>query len=422
MSDGAPGDGRAFSVMNVEDIEPWEYYEAARSQGNVIWDEGMGGWAVLGFKDCAWVEQNEDKFRNPYQTVPDVVVQIKGGGRNIALLGGEEHKRMRRFVLQLLTPRLIESYRQKHVVPIVSMMIQRVLSRPGKADLTTDYGDQIPSRVIAALLGMPWQDDALIQRILHLHEQMMEVLGALFATEELVQKGLAISKELNEMLLPYIRDRRENPQDDFISRVWQEAPSEYGDDLTEEDATAICRELFLGGADTTVHGIANTLYLILTNAEVRTAVETNRKAALPVAVEEALRLYGSIMYRFRVANQDIEVGGVQIRKDEKLVLLHSAANRDPEKFACPHMADLNRRLPADHLAFNKGPRSCVGMGLARAEINEAVGAILDNLPDLKLDPTAPPPHFGGHFVRSWRPLNVTFAADASHGTDKPAWM
>ena len=210
------------------------------------------------------------------------------------------------------------------------------------------------------------------------------------------------------MLLPYIRSRRANPADDFISRVWQEAPSGFGDDMTEADVVAISRELFLGGADTTVHGIANTLYLILTDDEVRRAVEADRKTALPTAIEEALRLYGSIMYRYRFANKDTVVGGIAIEEGQKLILVHSAANRDVAKFACPHLADLERRLPADHLAFNKGPRACVGMGLARVEIREAVAAILDRLPNLRLDPDAEKPHFSGLFVRSWRPLNVLF--------------
>lgn len=400
-----------FSIKNVENVEPWDYYDSMRTQGPLVWDAAMSAWAVLSFNECAHIETNEDKFRNPYQTVPPVVVEIKGGGRNITLLSGEEHMRMRRFFLKLMTPPLVESYRQNHVTPIVDMLIKRVLAKgTGKADLTTEFGDQIPPRVIAALLGMPWQDDAMVAQILHLHEEIMEVIGSGFASEEMRQKGLVVSKQINDMLLPYIRDRKSNPQDDFISRVWSEAPQDFGGDLTEEDVVAICRELFLGGADTTVHGIANVLYLVLTNDEIRNAIHADRKAAVATAVEESMRLYGSVMYRFRVANEDCTIAGVDVLKDQRLILLHSAANRDPAKYGCPHSADMSRRPAADHLAFNKGPRSCIGMGLARAEMRDAVLAVLDNLPGVHLDKTAAPPEFLSLFMRSWRPLNVVFTA------------
>lgn len=398
-----------FSVRNVEDIEPWEYYDSMRVQGPLIWDEAMKAWAVLGFEECAYVEMNEDKFRNPYQGVPDVVVQIKGGGRNISLLSGEEHMRMRRFFLKLMTPPLVEGYRQNQVTPIIDMLMKRIIAKgTGRADLCSEFGDQIPPRVIAALLGMPWEDDAMVARILHLHEEIMQVIGTGFATEEIRQKGLKVSAEINDLLLPYIRDRKANPKDDFISRVWTEAPSEFEGELTEDDVVAISRELFLGGADTTVHGIANVLYLVLANPEIRASIVADRKTALPIAVEESMRLYGSVMYRFRVANEDCIVGNAEVKKDQRLILLHSAANRDPGKYCCPHMAELTRKPAADHLAFNKGPRSCVGMGLARAEMRDAVASVLDNLPNVRLDETAEAPIFKSLFMRSWRPLNVTF--------------
>ncbi|MGI4795948.1 MAG: cytochrome P450 [Janthinobacterium lividum] len=397
------------SIRNYENVEPWAAYDMLRGQASLIWDEPMQAWIVLGYELCTHIEINENRFRNAYQDAPPVVVQIKGGGRNITMLDGEEHRRMRHFFMSLMTPALVEGYRQQQIEPVIRLLMQRILAKgTRRADLTSEFGDQIPARVIAALLGMPWQDDALVAKILHLHEEIMEVIGLSFATEEIRQRGLRVSQDLNNLLLPYIRNRREHPQDDFISRVWTKAPGEFGADLTEEDAVAISRELFLGGADTTMHGIANVNYLILTNREVRQAVELDRKKNISLAVEESMRLYGSVMYRFRIANQDCTLDGVEVGKDQKLILLHSAANRDPAKFGCPHEADLARPRLSDHLAFNKGPRSCVGISLARAEMRDALAAVLDYLPNVNLDPDAEPPHFKSLFMRSWRPINVSF--------------
>ncbi len=207
--------------------------------------------------------------------------------------------------------------------------------------------------------------------------------------------------------MPWIRARREQPEDDFISRVWSESPAFEGE-LSEADVVAICREIFLGGADTTVHGIANMHYLVLTDAAVRDQVQAAGAAVLPAVVEETMRLYGSVMYRFRIANQDCTIAGQAVQAGERLILLHSSANRDPAHYACPHMADLIRKPANDHLAFNKGPRSCVGIHLSRSEMREALTAVLARLPGVELDPGAEPPRYRGLFMRSWRPLNVRF--------------
>jgi cytochrome P450 len=71
---------------------------------------------------------------------------------------------------------------------------------------------------------------------------------------------------------------------------------------------------------------------------------------------------------------------------------------------------LKRPRPTEHLAFNKGPRMCVGASLARAEISGVVNAVLDRFSDIRLDPDAAPPSFLGHVNRSFRPLNVLLTA------------
>jgi cytochrome P450 len=395
-----------FTVRAFENKEPWTDYDAWRARGPLVWDDVMNGWAVLDYDSCLLIEMNEDRFRNPYVGVPPIIVQVKGGRSNITLTSGEEHMRLRRFLMRLFTPPLLDIYRERHVRPIIAMLVDRFVNR-GHADLCSELGDQIPPRVIAALLGLDWQDDHLIERILDLHEKIMVFLGTRFSGEEAAKAALATSREINDILLPQIRKTRETPGDDFISRIWREAPADYAD-MDEDVVLGVCRELFLGGADTTVHGIANSLYLMLTNDDLRAAITADRKAALAAHVEEAMRLYGSVMYRFRVSNEDCMIAGQEVKKNQVLILLHSAANRDPGHFACPHAPDLGRRPISDHLAFNKGPRSCIGIGLARIEMRETLEAVLDRLAGVRLDPDAPAPEFKSLFMRSWRPLNVRF--------------
>jgi cytochrome P450 len=368
----------------------------------------MNAWLVLDYANCVHIETHEDQFANPYAGASPLVIKVKGGPANITLTQGETHERLRRFHQRLLSPKAVADYRENQIKPIISWLLDRVVQRgKGSAELVADLADQIPPRVIAALFGMPWQDDAMIARILHCHEEIMAWIGLKNSGDAATQRAVSASNELNAMLLPYIRARRQSPTTDFISRVWLDAPEYYGT-LEEEDALGICREIFLGGSDTTVHGISNALYIVLSNAEVRDAIERDREKALYHCIEEAMRLFSAVQYRFRISQEDCKLGGAQIKAGQTLVLVHAAANRDPARYSCPSQVDLGRTQPADHLAFNRGPRTCVGAGLARREMFDAVSAVLDRLPGVTLDPAQPPPRFTSLFMRSFKPLHVCF--------------
>ncbi len=397
-----------ITMRGLENVDPFPAYEALRAQGSVVWDESLKGWLVLDFDLCRHVELNEQtQFRNMYADADPLVVELKGGAANITVSQGEQHLRMRRFHMSLLSPKALQSYRDNIVTPIIQNTLDRVLAKRGSADLAADFGDQIPPRVICALLGMPWQDDDLIRKTLDLNEEIMKWIGRGYYDEASIRDARAASNAINEILLPYIRERRVRPQNDFISRVWQEAPHEYGE-LSEADALAICRELYLGGADTTVHGIANSLYLLLWNPKIRAAVDQDREK-IGAVIEEAQRLYGSPQWRYRRANQDCVLGGVEVKKDQVLILLHGAGNRDPKQFGeCPAEPNLDRPRIRDHLTFNYGPRACVGMGLARIEMRDALNGVLDRLPNVRPDPDAEQPRFANLFMRSYRPLHVRF--------------
>jgi cytochrome P450 len=396
----------ALTMLSVKDADPFGFYEALRARSPIVRDEVMNAWLVLDYAECRDIESNEAAFANPYANASDLMRKIKGGASNITLTQGEVHERLRRFHSRLLSPKAVASYREQHVLPIIEFLIRRIEPKRS-ADLAADYADQLPPRVIAALFGMPWQDDDLVKRILHLHEDIMGWIGMQHATGPLADRAIAAADELNAMLLHYLRLRRDQPADDFASRIWLDAPDYYGE-IDEAAALGISREIFLGGSDTTVHALANCFYLMLTRPDLRARIAADRGASLAAFVEESMRIYGSVQYRFRIAASDTRIGGVDVKAGDVLVLVHAAANRDPKKFSCPMEIDLNRPRLRDHLAFNVGPRTCVGAGLARVEMHDSIQTLLDRLPNLRLDPGAEVPRFSSLFMRSWRPLHVLF--------------
>ncbi|KQX23392.1 MULTISPECIES: cytochrome P450 [unclassified Sphingomonas] len=394
------------SLLATVDVDPYPFYDDRRAQG-VVWDPEMQGWLVTSFELCKFVESREDLFRHPYADADETLTFIKGGRRNITILQGEEHGRMHRYLFKLFTPVAVKSYAADHVLPILDYLFDRFAER-GSADLAFELADQLPPRVLVSLFGMDWRDDALVDAMLRLHGVVMHWIGG---TKDAASTAAAeaAASELNELLLPVIRARREQPGNDLISRLWAEAPALF-DDISDQDMLSICRELFLGGSDTSVHAIANAIYLLLTEDGLKARIAGGGDKAMAAFVEEVMRLYGSVQHRFRLANQDIELGGVAIARNDRVIAINAAANRDPERFADPGALDLDRSAVRDHLAFNAGPRACVGSSLARSEIREAVAMVLDRLANVRLDPTKPAPRFASFYVRSFRPLHVLFDA------------
>lgn len=405
-TENAETSGAAARILDWADTDPAKFFEDLRKHGSPIWDDQANAWLVLEYDQCVEAEASEEIFGNIYMNADPILLELKGGKANLTVSQGEEHDRLRKFHLALLSAKAVESYREKHVLPVIDFVFGRIADK-GRADLRTELVQQVVPRVICSLMGMPWKDDAQMARILELNDDIVRFIGNNYRGEDLKEKALAASKELNAMLLPYVRERRESPADDFISRVWQEAPAEYGDDLTEDDAVAICRELYFAASDTTNHGTSNALYLLLTKDEERDKVYADRKMVANL-IEEALRLYNVVQMRHRIAKQDTVLGDKHIKQGDMLLMVHAAANRDPSHYECPHAMNMNRPRPAVHMAFGRGPRSCIGAQLARSEMREMINAVMDRLPNVRLDPNAEPPKFGGGYMRSYKPLNVVW--------------
>ncbi|MDB6060594.1 MAG: hypothetical protein JWM78_697 [Verrucomicrobiaceae bacterium] len=397
------------SLLATANQDPHPFFDAWREQSPLFWDETVNAWLVLSYDQCREVLIAEDRFRHPYADADATLIDVKGGARNITVLQGAEHQRMHRYIARLFSPQNIQLYHERHLLPTTHFLIDRFIER-GTADLAAEFADQLPARVFMSLFGMDAHDDIFVARVRELHEIIMKWSGGRqFQGEEMTQLALAASQELNEILLPYIRARRDNPQPDLISRLWAEAP-EVLEGVTEDDMLATCRELYLGGTDTTVHALCNAIYLLLTQPDVCRAVNADRGDTMNSFIEEVMRLLGSVQYRYRIANQDCDVGGVAVKRNDVLIVVNAAANRDPQHYGCPAAVDLRRPSSRDHLAFNAGPRSCVGAPLAREEMRVALGALLDRLPQWRLDSEREAPCFAGLFTRSYRPLHIRFGA------------
>ena len=109
-----------------------------------------------------------------------------------------------------------------------------------------------------------------------------------------------------------------------------------------------------------------------------------------------------------VAKDGVEIGGHPVPKGATLNVNVGSANRDPERYADPDKFDIFRDRKWRHLAFASGPHVCIGQHLARVEMTRALNALMDRLPNLRLDPDMPPPDIRGHHLRVPAHIYVKF--------------
>jgi cytochrome P450 len=398
-------------LLLTRNVLPFVSYARMREEP-VRWDKSMNGWVVSSYDLCKKVLRGDNTtFRHIDQDNREVVTLVTGAPRHMSFMTGDEHRRLHQWWLRLFSPGRMTEIHETVVKPIVAATVDRFVNT-GAADLYPDLAARIPPRVIAAVLGLPWEDDEWIARML----ELLNRVGAFFnrpPTEENIEAdAIPASDELTAMLLPVIEERRSGDGDDIISTAWRDGP-EILSDWDETDVMGMVRTMFLGGTDTTARGIANAMFLVLSRPDVATQVREDPSLE-PAFVEESLRLFPPAHFRVRLANEDVEVGGVTIHKDEKVLPLLGSANRDPGKYPEPDEFAMDRRALRDHVAFNYGSRTCVGAALARSEIQESVHAVLGRLPNLRLDPDAPAPVHDGFALRSYIMLRVKF--DVPHTT------
>ncbi|WOH80375.1 cytochrome P450 [Bradyrhizobium sp. BEA-2-5] len=392
-------------MLWLAEKEPFSTYDVLRKRGPIVWDPGMECWLALGYDLCRAVESDENMYRILSADKTPLQYEITGGRSAVSSLLGAPHMRMRRLYWRMLNPNVMPKYREEHVVPVINDAIDR-FEKAGRAELVTEFADSVPARIMASMFGIPWRDDALLADIQQWQRDVVAWVGMMYA-EHLTAKAKHASDQLNNLFMPLVRERRDNRADDLISAIWTYAPQDYGE-VDELDVIAIVRDMTQGAGETTTNAVANAVYLYVTNPAIREAVSKDQQDALNALVEETLRLLPSPQWRFRAANQDVSLSGVAVRKDDKICLLHAAANRDPDHYACPHALDLHRERPTDHVAFNVGTRLCLGMHLARLQMRECLKALINRLPNLRLDPAAEAPRFRGFSHRSFGPQHVLF--------------
>jgi cytochrome P450 PksS len=182
-----------------------------------------------------------------------------------------------------------------------------------------------------------------------------------------------------------VDERGRRPGDDLISVLV--ASREEGR-LTAAEVSAQCQLLFSAGHQTVIYQLCNAVHAFLSHLGQLRRLQADPSLIGP-AVEESFRYDPAVAFLPKVAAADLEIGGRPISEGQVVLLGIAAANRDPEVFPDPDRCDVGRAA-RPHVSFGTGAHACLGMGLARLELEVALLTLFRQFPCLRLDPADPP--------------------------------
>ncbi len=348
---------------------------AARPVSPLLFPDGHEGWLVTGYDEVRQLmadtrfssRQDLDIVHVPYET-PGMPAATEPSPQMPGLfisMDPPDHTRLRKRLTGAFTVKRMKML-EEQIVEIAERQVEHLASLTPPVDLVKEFALPVPSLVICALLGVPYEDRETFQansaQFLVKDQTLEEKMGALGA--------------LLGYLTELVTSKRAEPGEDILSDLARH------DDLTIEELTGAAFLLLLAGHETTANVLALGTFALLEHpaqlAELRADPEL-----MPGAVEELMRYLSIADIFYRYATEDIELGGETIGKGSTVVVSLLAANRDPRRFENADELDIHRQARG-HLSFGHGVHQCLGQQLARIEMRAGFAGLLRRFPDLAL--------------------------------------
>jgi cytochrome P450 len=345
---------------------------------------------VLGYKEVAQINGDPETYSNDaYQNLLGLTF-----GKSLTVMNPPEHSRYRRIFQRAFLPGIVNRWGDSLVAPVVNALIDRFATR-GCADLVTEFAMLYPFQIIYRQLELPEADIATFHKL---------AVAQTLTINELTRYGREAAAKLGDYFRNLIAERRQRPGEGLIGLLVEAEVD--GERLPEDVIISFLRQLINAAGDTTYRSTGTMLVGLLSSPEQYAEVCASR-SLVASAIEETLRWDGPVVMVYRTAVRNTTLGGIDIPAGATLGVIVGAANRDPEIFPNPDRFDIHRHQ-SRHFAFGYGPHVCIGQHLARLEMTRALNAIMDRLPNLRLDPDRPPPVVRGGVMRTPREVFVRF--------------
>lgn len=372
--------------MNIDLLNPKSFhgghphnqYAWLRDNAPCYWHsepDGTGFWVVTKYEDVYNIGRDAATFSSE----PTIAIQdpdpeqanFSGPHKMMLMMDPPEHTAYRKLISREFTQGPANKYNAR-IKQLAAQIVDAVIEQ-GECDFVADIAGEMPSYVIADLLGLPLDDGRELYKLTEIIHSAAESLPE-NAIPQAVQKMFDYGQGV-------IKDKRENPADDLASKLL--SAEVEGKKLEDAEFLLFFMLLIDAGGDTTRNLIATGMYELLHNPDQLALLQSDLEKYLPSARDELLRWTSPVIYMRRTATSNTRIQNCEIAAGDKVVLYYGAANRDSDIFTNANQLDI-QRSPNKHVAFGGGHHLCLGQWFARLEIDALLFEVLSRMKNLKI--------------------------------------
>lgn len=370
-----------FSLFDPKVLaNPYPVYQKLRAEYPVYWSEEHRGWIVTRYSDITNIISDLSfssmVLPTPDQVEPEQRPMIENLLGFLFVIDPPAHTHIRKLMGKAFTECFKDGLRE-HVQQTANSLLDDV-QESGRMDIVQDLAISLPLTVIVRLLGLPLEDRAQFK-------QWIDDFNRLFGDKPLTpEEGREVFESvvaLNKYFQVIIEQRSKEPKDDLVTKLT--LVEEDGKQLSQSELLTASTLILLAGQKTSTDLIGNGLIALLRNPDQMQKLRDN-PALIETAVEEFLRYDSPKQWITRRATKDVELHGTKIHRNQLILLILGAANRDPAKFSDPDRLNIIRNNNR-HLAFGGGRHMCLGSALARINGQVAISTVLRRMSNLHLE-------------------------------------
>ncbi len=353
--------------------DPYPVYAELREKSPVHRNDADDFWALSRHADVLAALKDSARFssRNGLRIEPAFWGPDAERFFSFVAMDPPKHTRMRGLVSRAFTQKRVQAL-EPRIREIARECLAPLLDGDS-FDLMTGFAARFPTDVISELVGVPEADRGKVRDL------GMAIMYRDEAGDDLPPEALQAIGALVAYYTELTVERAQRRRDDLLSGLLDAAEGE--DRLTPEEIVGVLILLVGAGIETTMLTLGNAWHAAWRHPEQRAAALGGR---VEDWIEETLRWDPPSQALARTTNEDVELHGVTIPADARVLLLTGAANRDPDVFPEPDRFDLDRDTGAS-LAFGNGRHHCLGANLGRLEARIALGEIADVVADYEID-------------------------------------
>jgi cytochrome P450 len=342
-------------------LNPWPLYRELRGMGPVVWLEKYAMFALTRYDAVMKALRDWQAFPSSFGVMmnDDMNNLLRG---NTLCSDGDAHNRLRRVVIRPVTPVALRSL-QNEVEREAKAIVDRLYAKR-RFCATAELATHLPVTIVSSAIGLPQEGR---ERMMEWSIGMFNCFGPMNAR---ARNAMPVLSEMMQYARSHAVPGKLKPGS------WAEAihHASAAGEVPSEAVPVMMIDYMGPSLDTTIFGIASGVWLFANYPDQWDLLRAD-PSLIPAAINEILRLEAPVQGFSRYVARDYDLDSVALQQGSRAIMFYGAANRDPRQFSDPDRFDIRRDNAGRHLAFGTGPHMCLGMNLARLEMQALFTAL-----------------------------------------------